>query len=247
MKTPKAKKPARAPKPKKPANGRARLLRSKLEALVARGFEGEKDVAAKKLERLLARYDFVAPAVEIKDMFRGSFAPGYESRWLYKFPSTQLDIASAVKWAIETATGLRASFKGDDLYVEAAPTCVPRLSQIANTLTHGMDTLWSRFSRAPGIEQSDRGLFIRGLWDGMMNDGRPVGQQLPARRIEPAKRVRAKKTAVTSAPGLGIHPYAVALPLGHQLRFETPLTDIVGNLEASIGGKLEAEERKQLT
>lgn len=227
------------PKPKKPAHRRVRLLRSKLEALAAVGIGGEKLNAQKKLARLLKRYDFTAPEVVLGDMFGGKFIPSPVSRQLAVYPRNDQDIAAAVKWAIEDATGLHASFRGDALLVEADVSCLPQLISIADRITNGCRLLWERFERAPGITPRDRSLFLRGIYDGMMDEQRQAGERLPERRIEAVRSSR-KRNALATAPGVGIHPYSVALDLGRQLRFETPVTDIVGSLEEKIG------ERRQL-
>lgn len=229
----------KTPKPKKIANRRVRLLRSKLEVMAERGTPNEMKIAAVKLEKLLKRYDFKAPDVQIGDMFRGTFIASPVSRWLATFPRTDQDIAADVKWAIESVTGLKASFRGDALHVEADVSCLPQLTEIVSRIAEGFRQLWHRFQTAPGITPSDRGLFFRGLYDGMMTETRPIGERLPERRIAAVRGSR-KRNALTIAPGIGLHPYSVALDLGRQLRFETPITDIVGSLEEKVG------ERKQL-
>jgi hypothetical protein len=70
-----------------------------------------------------------------------------------------------------------------------------------------------------------------GLYDGMMNEVRNVGQRLPS-RARAMKMRKAKKGAVTRASGLHIHPYTVALSLGKQIRFSAPLEQITAELEA---------------
>jgi hypothetical protein len=232
----------KTPKPKKPASPRVRRLRSKLEALASVGIEGEKVSAQEKLERLLKRYDFMAPEVKLGDMFGGKFIPSPVSRHLAMFAQCDQDIASAVKWAIESATGLNASFRGDELLVEVDVSCLPQLTSIADRITNGCRLLWERFERAPGITPRDQGLFLRGIYDGMMDDKRRDGELLPPRRIEAVKATR-KRNALATAPGIGVHPYTVALDLGRQLRFETPVTDIVGSLEEKIGVRKVLSER----
>ncbi len=169
-------------------------------------------------------------------MFAGTFRPSSISKLLANFPRTDQDIAAAVKWSIEKATGLRASFRGDGLWVEAADECLPSLERIAARISTGMNTLWHRFERAPGITHRDRSLFLRGIWDGMMADGRAVGEPLPARRVESVRKGR-KRNALAAAPGVGVHPYSVALELGAQLRFDAPITNIVEKLEEAIAPK----------
>lgn len=232
----KATKPPRA---RKPATPRARRIRPVLEALAQVGVGEERTNAAARLKRLLARYDFAAPEDKLGDMFAGKFAPSPDSRWLASFPVSEQDIAAMVKWAIENATGLRASFRADAVYVQADTSCLTQLTMIASRIGNGCRTLWSRFERAPGVTPADHGLFLRGIYDGMMADGRAAGERLPERRIEAVKG-RTKKRALTTAPGIGVHPYTVALDLGRQLRFDAPITDIVGALEEKLG------ERKEL-
>lgn len=224
----------KTPKPQKIANRRVRLLRSKLEALAAVGVGGEKTNAQVKLDKLLARYDFKAPTVEIGDMFAGRFVASPVSRWLASFPQQDQALAAIVKWAIENATGLHASFRGEAVYVEADTSCLPQLTKIACRISEGFRTLWHSFARVPGVTTSDQCLFLRGIYDGMMNDGRQVGERLPERRIEAVRR-SGKRNALAAPSGLHVHPYTVALDLGRQLRFETPITDIVGSLEEKVG------------
>ena len=78
---------------------------------------------------------------------------------------------------------------------------------------------------------SDRTLFVRGLYDGMMNDSRGIGEPLPSRTAAHVKRTKAKKGAVARPPGLASHPYTVALSLGQQIRFAAPLEEITAELE----------------
>lgn len=236
MKTAKTK----TPKPKKPATRAHHERRRKVEALALYGVEGEREAAKKKLDRLDARFDFTAKIEHEKvDMFFGTFEPSPVAKHLCTFTTAEMEISAAVKWAIETATNLRVSFRGEELLVEASLGCLPRLVTIADRIAQGFRILWHRLERAPGITPRDRGLFFRGLYDGMMQETRPDGEALPARHMDQVRRSR-KRNALATAPGLGIHPYSIALDLGKQLRFETPLTDIVDRLEDKVG------ERKQL-
>jgi len=86
-------------------------------------------------------------------------------------------------------------------------------------------------SAVEGVSVNDRGVFVMGLYDGMMNEARNVGQRLPS-RARVTKMRKAKKHAVTHARGLHIHPYTVALSLGKQIRFSAPLEQITAELEA---------------
>jgi hypothetical protein len=64
----------------------------------------------------------------------------------------------------------------------------------------------------------------------MMNDGRGVGEPLPARAAAHVKRAKAKKARSPRRRGWrSIH--TVALSLGKQIRFATPLEEITAELE----------------
>jgi hypothetical protein len=141
------------------------------------------------------------------------------------------DVASSVKWAIEKATGIPCAFRGGDLLAEATPVAANKLAKIALHIAQSFQTLLDQLSRLNGVTPSDRKLFVRGLYDGMMNDSRGIGEQLPARAVAHVKRIEAKKGAVAPVPGLAIHPYTVALSLGKQIRFAVPLEDMTAELE----------------
>ena len=118
-----------------------------------------------------------------------------------------------------------------DLLAEAAPGTANKLAKVALHITQSFQTLLDKLSKLNGVTTSDRTLFVRGLYDGMMNDGRGIGEPLPARAAAHVKRTKAKKGAVAPPPGLAIHPYTVALSLGQQIRFATPLEEITAVLE----------------
>lgn len=80
---------------------------TKLQALAERGIDGEKLAAQRKIDRLRARFDFDAPgAAETLDLFQGTFKQSSKARWIYSFSQAEFDVANAVKWAIESATGI---------------------------------------------------------------------------------------------------------------------------------------------
>jgi hypothetical protein len=221
----------------KPANTKARALLGKLERLADPANGGMPDeiaVARKKLQRLKDRFDFTAPApAETMDIFAGLKFKRKTSRaaHVHTFQPADFDFASSVKWAIETATGIPCVFRDGDLLAEATPGMANKLSKVVRHITQSFQTLLDKLSRLNGVTTSDRKLFVRGLYDGMMNDGRAVGEPLPARAEVHVKRTKAKKGAVAPPPGLAIHPYTVALSLGQQIRFATPLEEITAELE----------------
>jgi hypothetical protein len=206
--------------PMKPANTKARALLGKLERLADPangGTPGEIAAAKRKLQRLKDRFDFTAPAPgETMDIFAGLKWKGNIRRaaHVHTFQPADFDVASSVKWAIETATGIPCAFRGGDLLAEATPGMANKLAKVALHITQNFQTLLDKLGRLNGVTASDRKLFVRGLYDGMMNDGRGIGESLPARAAVHVKRTKAKKGAVAQPPGLAIHPYTVSVEPG---------------------------------
>ena len=203
----------------------------KLEALAERGIDGEKLAAQRKIARLKTRFDFDAPGpAGTPDLFHGTFKQSSKARRLYSFAPAEFDVANAVKWAIESATGIRCLHRDRDLLAEAAASTANRLTGIATHIAQTFRALTTKFSAVNGVSPADRGVFIMGLYDGMMNDPRDVGQPLPT-RPGLRRKGRAKKPAVSPATALHIHPYTLAFGLGRQIRFSVPLQEIAAELE----------------
>lgn len=216
----------------KPANSRARALLKKLQALAERGIDGEKIAAQRKLDRLKAQFDFTVPdSSGALDLFVGRFTHSGTARLIYSFGRHENDVANAVKWAIESAANITCIYRNTDLLAEATPATARKLAEIAGHIANSFRALVDKFGAIDGVNANDRGVFVMGLYDGMMNESRNAGQRLPG-RAGPKKMRKAKKGSVTHAPGLGIHPYTVALSLGKQIRFSAPLEQITAELEA---------------
>lgn len=211
---------------------------NKLQALAERGIDGEKISAQKKIARLKARFDFAAPDLtETPDLFLGSFKRASKARWIYSFGGHEVDVANSVKWAIESATKIPCVYRGRDLLAEATPSTANRLTDIAGHIANSFRALIDKFSAVDGVSVTDRSVFVMGLYDGMMNEVRNVGQRLPS-RPRSTKIPKGKKRAVIRATGLHIHPYTVAVSLGKQIRFSVPLEQIAAELEAVTQGKI---------
>lgn len=216
----------------KPATAKARALLAKLEAYAARGFEGEKINAQRKVDKMRRLYDFAAPVVLPKDdLFAGVFQRGTVAEVVATIP--EHDIAAAAKWAIESATGIPCLFRGADLMAEAKPATAARLSVIAGTVAGSFRALWAQFVKVPGVNGAERGLFVRGLFDGMMGDARADGERLPARAVVKGRKGKGGTGAI-----LAVHPYAVALGLGKGVRFSVPLPELAAELDRVVAGSL---------
>jgi hypothetical protein len=226
----------------KPANSKARALLKKLQALAERGIDGERLSARRKIARLKARFDFSAPdPAETPDLFLGTFKRSQTARLIYSFRGDEFDVANSVKWAIESATKVRCIYRGGDLLAEATPGTARKLTNIAAHIAKSFRTLIGEFSAVDGVSVTDRGVFVMGLYDGMMNEVRALGQRLPSRPNR-TKRAKGKKPAVTRATGLRTHPYTLAYGLGKQIRFSAPLEQITAELAAATLNCLTYEE-----
>lgn len=222
---------------KKLPTPKARALLAKLEALAERGVNGEKANAQKKLAALKKRYDFTKKNDGGSDIFAGVFiaAPGPAAP-IMRFDLADYDIANSVKWAIEKETGVPCLFRGGELCAQATADTANRLHEIAATVAADFAALWGQFKAAPGVNAADRGNFVLGLYEGMMDEAR-AGQLLPSRpKVEKIKRP--KKNAVAPPAGLSVHPYTVAVNLGKQVRFCVPLVEIAGQLDEAVRPQL---------
>ncbi|MDA1277733.1 MAG: hypothetical protein O2960_27355 [Verrucomicrobia bacterium] len=226
----------------KPASSKAWVLFNKLQALAEQGIDGEKISAQKKIERLKKRFDFSTPdAAEAPDLFAGNFKRSTKARQIFSFAPNELDVANSVKWAIESATKIQCLFRDGALLTEATPSTANRLAKIADHIALSFRALLDKFSAIDGVSVTDRGVFVMGLYDGMMNEVRNAGQRLPSRSRK-TRVSKSKKRVATGSPSLHVHPYTVAVNLGKQIRFAAPLEQITAELEAVIRGHLTPEQ-----
>lgn len=224
----------------KPATPKARILLEKLQALAEKGIDGERTSAQHKIARLKARFDFSGEApTETPDLFSGTFKRATKARRIYRFNPNELDVANAVKWAIESATGMRCVFRNADLFSEAAPPTAERLKEVADRIACSFRSLLAKFTALDGVNVSDRSAFVMGLYDGMMNETREAGQRLPSRAL-PAKKPKGRKTQATGGASLHLHPYTLAVSLGKRIRFSAPVEQITAELESVIQKHLAA-------
>jgi len=224
----------------KPANTKIRALLDKLERLADpanRGTPDEIEAARRKIQRLNSRFDFSGPAPAATiDIFTGLKRRGYSKRaaHIHTFKAADFDICSCVKWAIEQGTGISCLLRGGDLVAAVTAATAKELAKVASHIAQSFQTLLDQFGRVHGVTAADRSVFVRGLYDGMMNDGRAVGERLPGGAPILAKRGKVKQPAETRTPRMAIHPYTVALSLGRQIRLAAPLEEIKAELQRAI-------------
>ena len=223
----------------KPANTKARALLGKLKRLADpanRGTPDEIAAANRKLQRLRSRYDFSKPDPaehESLDIFSWVHSTRRTRRTapVHTFEATDCDIANSVKWAIEQATGISCNFRGGELSAAVTAGTANQLAKIAMHITQSFKALLDQFGKLHGVTASDRRLFVRGLYDGMMNDPRGVGERLPGAFDSRGRRKKTTKNLAERPPQLAVHPYTVALALGRQIRFAAPMAAIAAELD----------------
>jgi hypothetical protein len=230
----------------KPAPPKAWALLEKLQALAARGIDGEKLSAQNKIARLKARYDFTAPnRAETPNLFSGTFQPARKAKPIYKFETRESDVANSVKWAIESTTKMRCIYRDGELLIEAAPASLKRLKEVANYIARCFRKLLAQLGAVEGINESDRTAFVMGLYDGMMNETRDVGQRLPNRPQSARRQTgKPKQPGPARSATLHVHPYTLAVSLGKQIRFSTPVEQIAHELEAMLQKNLSSGEAR---
>lgn len=223
----------------KPATEKLCQLRAKLQALAERGVNGEATAAKAKLKRLDASVDFSKPILRTEDIFANMRVRFDAQAHFICNLGPDKELGDFVKWALESGVRINASHRGHgELWA-----CIPlvdtgRIKTLAMGLADGFRLLWEQFKRTPGVFPSDRTLFYRGLYDGCMGEERKQGEPLPARIIPIQAKVRAKARDLAPAPGIGLHPYQVAAPLGKQLRFSASIEEVSGELQNTINKAL---------
>jgi hypothetical protein len=207
-----------------------------LQELIARGVNGEVQAAREALAKLEARLDFSGEVPEdAKDLFHGvKVTKGGIARPVATFDGGGPGVSSFVKWAIASRLGVDGTWKDAGgnkvtLLLEVTADSVAGLAGVAQHIAASFGALWNEFTRLPGATTNDARLFMRGLYDGMMHDERKDGERLPSRTPARPKRVRGKRNIV-NAPGLGIHPYSVAIEFGRRIRLTAPVETLCHEL-----------------
>lgn len=221
-------------------------LRRRIQALCDSPIAGEAASARRQLARLEARYSFVVEPVgtDIFNMSQARVVAG-DARLLFAFEFGETDVAMMAKHAIEQRFRLNAAIRTvqwkTSVWVDAAPESMPALQTVATTIRSHFVRLWQRLTESSDVTVGDRSAFMRGLYDGMMDEERKAGERLPARRAAMPAKVskRRGKKAVAIRPALGVHPYELALPLGRNIRFAATVEENESMLADAIGGHLE--------
>lgn len=231
----------------KPAATSAQFsLRRRILALCDSPVPGEAQSARRQLARMEARYSFDVEPVGV-DIFNmaGARVVAGDAKKLFAFEFGETDVAMFAKHAIEERFRLNCAIRTVDwktsVWCDAAVDSLPALLTVASTIRGQFVRLWQRLCESADVTPGDRGAFMRGLYDGMMDEERKAGERLPARRAAmPAKVKKSRgKKAVAIRPALGVHPYELALPLGRNIRFAATVEENESMLADAIGGYLE--------
>ncbi len=205
--------------------------------MARRGTRHERDVAAAKLAKLEARYDFSAvPHQSHDDLFQmcGSINTDAEdSVPVLSVPVEDEEIGSYVKWAFLHKFGVDSHWKktppgASTLRANVDETAAQSLRPVARIILSRFKQLWTQYSERNTLRAEQRKPFYCGLYDGMMQSPRGAGEKIPM--FSGPRRKKKKKTAATVASSVETHPYEIGMVLGEMIRVNAPLRALSSQL-----------------
>mgnify|MGYP003517036258 CR=1 FL=1 len=232
----------------KPATIEQFELREKLQRLATDGVGGEAESARARLARLESRCDFSVAILRAGDIFTDAAAV-LPNRMDCHPVGIALRVdephASFVKWAIDEGFKIESRWRTrpdgtGELCACVLARSIPNVAKAAAHIAESFGALWKTFRALPGATDADCRSFMLGLYDGMIGTARKAGEKLPPKAAQTVKAKKGRKKAVAIAPGLSIHPYEVAVPLGERVRMSAPLADLEHELQ-------DAEARARIT
>jgi hypothetical protein len=210
--------------------------RASLLEMVERGTRHERDVAAVKLAKLEARYDFrAAPDKPREDLFQmcGNISIGCErSVPVISILLEDEEIGSYVKWAFLHKFGVDSYWKrtkpdASMLHVNVDKTAADSLRAVAEIIISRFKQLWTQYSERNAMRVEQRKPFYCGLYDGMMQSPRGVGEKVP---MFSGTRRKKKKGSKEVASAVETHPYEIGIVLGGMIRVNMPLRTLSSQL-----------------
>ena len=217
--------------------------------MAAGGTTHEKAVAEEKLRRLESKYDFAAKdpshAEDAENIFSGWPPPRASAKayTVLKVESHRMDMANLIKWIFQNKFRISSSWKhlpkGAVLMLDASEADVKALKPFTKDLLTTIVAACTEFSRGNHIRELDRAPFLSGIYDGLMNEQRPVGTAMPGYSpVAKKKPARTKKTerAQPAASGATIHPYDIGVDAGKKLRINIPREQLCETIRLAVSG-----------
>ena len=205
--------------------------------MVERGTRHERDVAAAKLAKLEARYDFSAVSGEPpEDLFQtcGNIYAGCEDAVpVISILAGDEEIGSYVKWAFLHKFGVDSYWKGtksgaSTLHANVDKTAADSLRAVAKIILSRFKHLWTQYSERNTLRAEQRKPFYCGLYDGMMQSPRSAGEKVPMFSGPRRKKKKEKREVAFSVEN---HPYEIGIALGGMIRMNTPLRTLSSQLQ----------------
>ena len=205
--------------------------------MVERGTRHERDVAAVKLAKLEARYDFrAAPDKPREDLFQmcGNISIGSKrSVPIISILLEDEEVGSYVKWAFLHKFGVDSYWKrtkpdASMLHVNVDKTAADSLRAVAEIIISRFKQLWTQYSERNAMRAEQRKPFYCGLYDGMMQSPRSAGEKVPMFSGPRRKRKKEKGKVAFSVEN---HPYEIGIALGGMIRGNTPLRTLSSQLQ----------------
>ncbi len=227
-----------------------RRRREHLSEMATRGTHHEKSIAEEKLLRLDAKYDFSPPEEELADdIFAGWDipAPSQKSCEVLKVKSEWLDVANLIKWMFQdkfqTSSSWRGSPSGSQLMLQARQEDVKRLKPFAKNLQETIVAACEVFSCGRNIRELERAPFLKGIYDGLVDEPRPVGTMMPGfspvAKKKPLRVRKLKKSEPESGSAAAIHPYDLGREAGKKIRINIPRDQLCEEIRLALAGREE--------
>jgi hypothetical protein len=204
--------------------------------MVERGTRHERDVAAAKLAKLDARYDFrAAPDKSREDLFQmcaNINAGCEESLPVISILVEDEEVGSYVKWAFLHKFGVDSYWKktkpdASMLHANVDKAAADSLRPVAEIILSRFKQLWTQYSERNTLRAEQRRPFYCGLYDGMMQSPRSAGEKVP---MFSGSRRRKKKGSKEVASSVETHPYEIGTVLGGMIRVNAPLRTLSSQL-----------------
>jgi len=227
-----------------------RRRREHLSEMATRGTHHEKSIAEEKLQRLDAKYDFsAAEEPPADDIFAGWDipAPSQNSYEVLKVKSEWLDAANLIKWMFQdkfqTSSSWRSGPAGSQLMLQARQDDVKRLKEFAKNLHGTIVAACEEFASGRNIRELERAPFLKGIYDGLLDEPRPVGTMMPGfspvAKKKAARVRKPKKSEQKSGSAAAIHPYDLGREAGKKMRINIPRDQLCEEIRLAVAGREE--------
>jgi hypothetical protein len=218
-----------------------------LEEMARRGTPHEALIAAEKLRKIQAKFDFseVPVAYDEDDIFSSFQAVRRAGSMLeiLKVAPDWIDASNLIRWILRDKLRIETAWfrNGADETLKAAihKGDQKRLRTFVAGIHKKILALCRTYFGDSSTGTLDRAPFIEGLFDGMMDLRRKEGEISPGRspnapkKILKRQRIAAEKTDHRAAT---VHPYDLGWTLGKGIRLDLPAEELESTIHLALHG-----------